>query len=937
MSNTQTSDSPNLDREDPATLEQSTRRQWSLVGHLLHLPPLETIASENQRVVAGRIANFISTVRGGVANAGVLRNVLHGEYLNRIQNIEQVNAVNEPVRAAGSNLNIRTAEAWLQTIYANFSEQELKNMISTLPASILPINTERRWEGTANFGATGTPPVGGLDYDFSIDLTHSIWRTGNQQAIQQRLVGRTPAEAGMICDYTDELTANDAITIFASTCNVVNPLLSLKQIVLENIPTAGQRSIVDLSFLIRNNPEIANMNANAMRIELQGNSFAIFRRCFRRINANTSEVLDTGVAALNGMIPLIVNGLFAHESRRPADVFGSRELSLDRAIERRQPVEQLVSGSASNRELLLALAMIQRDPAAASALETSQSNVTTIRSRLVANDVMLDAAQALKDLKEAKTPLNNNNTIDDGIAAMQYIATSASGASVPGNINLYTSPPLTAGQYAQAVASGLPASYTYTNTVATLGIGGVVITPAKNNLDSFLKIAEQAQQKIKQYEESRERIEKIHNALQSMISMLRQGSVTEAQLATGTNYNDLRRFIVNGAGNYEVQDDQIVRAMNIAEVIRQFNRALREANPDSRTDLRDLSYYEKQRETIIGELEKAEAGQQSGLNGSEACRAVVERGLSHEGLRDQELKDTAQYMFNSIQKTRESESDLRMYADRQFADGEDNQNAQSSWNNGKSFRSFWTLGMRRTDFYNTYLQNLQNDVTRFGFDLATPNAQHNFGNHLLPHLIDVYFRTKAMTELDPKDPHYLPSSETIVRFQRQLYMHIVDRAQRSFDRSTGMTTEELNAFRSRGLNIEVDKLPTMTIQERMSYVREFMGNTEAYMNDATNKKNFDRLVNGAYSPIQEAIERHRWRSPATWITKAWNVVTGPFASAAGAGVGHVWNKKKDIAVYAAIGTAALPVPFVGTALGAGYGYLKGLGKNKAASTNAQTS
>ncbi len=929
MSDKQTPDSTNLDREDPATLEQSTRRQWSLIGHLLHLPPLETIASEDQRIVAGRIANFMSTVRGGVADRALLRNELHEAFEARLENMLDVNEDNEPIRAASTNLNARTAEAWLQTIYAHFDEEELRNMIRELPASILPVTRDGTWQMR---NITIGPSVGA---DFSINLsspTNAIWKTGDRQAITRRLENRTLAQAGIVqlagvplVDRNYVLTTADIDAIFASTCNVVDPLLSLGQMQLENQPVRNEKVIIDLAAIVRMNPHVMHWNQAQMTAGFQTRLANSFQRFTRHVDMRNGTMLPP---ITNAQIPAIIQALFRQNGRDPANPFGESLSSLDDAIKNRQPVDRLVSGNASNRELILALAMIQRDPAAAGALEASQTSITSIRSRMIANDGLFEAAQAVKDLRSAALPKKAPNTIAPGIAAMNAIIRNASGTHAVGPVHLYIVPPapgaLPPDEHAEAVASRIPPQLDFTITSpVVLATPTTPAVPEKNNQERFNKIIEQAQKNIEEYNDADEKIQKIENILQTMLTQIQASGITVAQLTTGTNYATLARYIIGG-GAFGVQRNQIDNRMNTTEVVRQFNRALREANPDSRTDLRDFSYYEKQRETIADELTKAEAGQKSNLNGSEACRAVVERGLSHEGLRDKELNDTVQYMFNSIQRNRESESDLRMYAERQFPDGEDDHEAEHHWEHGKSFTSFWTLGLHRRNFYGQYLQNLANDQTRFGFDLADHHVQnYNFNTRLLPNLIDIYFRTKAMTELDPHDPHYLPSSETVVRFQRQLYMHILDRAERSFNRSTGMNNEELNAFRAKGMNIDVSKLPAMTGEERRGYIRGFLNDTGAYMSDATNKKNFDMLVNRAYRPIQRRIDTHRRLSPATWALNTWNYVGKPVTKLLGITAAQGWGNKKNIATYAAIGAAATaPFVFIGAPIGAAYGFFK---------------
>lgn len=830
-------DATMLDREDHESLGASTTRQWELLGHLLHLPPIHTLANENQQVVASRIARFVSDVRGGVVDRALLRNELQEAYVNRFNAIQRVDADADPIRAATTSPNTVVAEAWLQTIYENFGEGELRNMIRDLPASILPTTGSRRWEGEAN--------LGGADIPIIIDLSHPAWRTGDQRAIVRRLTDRTPAQVGITTTYADPLSEPEAQSIFASRCRVVDPLLPVGQVQIENRPVRGESVVIDLAPMIRRNPRFARLNAAQMTAELRAH-YPIFERYSRHINMRTGAELP---AIPVGGIGPIVDALFDQQSRNRADPFGAREVTLTTAIQNRQPIERLITGTASNRELLLALSMIQRDPAAAAVLEQQQAATEEIRTRMTTNENLLHTASAIRDLSAAQLPPLNHTDLTVMIHNTTNVITNIAGGAAAAHgvvVDFATN----ADEQAAARRARIPLTLRRVNTPpVTHTVTGVTVTPERDNWEQFQRLIDQGQQTLISYEDAEHRIETIQRMLETMIASLQERGITPAQIA-GADYAYLRQVICQAA--YGVVIDEIGPNLNVAELSRQFIRALREANPANRVGLRDITFYEQEQGRLSTQLNEAMTHtlDEGAPVGSEACRRVVERGLSHEGLRDNELKDTVDYMFNAVQRNRESVQDLRMYADRDIPDGDDDHHAIEHWEHGKTYRPLRRI-FRITHPHEEYIHNLAN-AANLGFDLN--GGAEQFQNVRLSRLVDTYFRVDHLSKLPESDPYRLPRSEAIVTFLRNLYIAIGDRAQKSFNRATGMTNAELDEWRATGLGVKVEDLPTMSIQERLALVRSFLQNTNDYMSDGTNKNNLDRMVHRAYHNIQVGIE-----------------------------------------------------------------------------------
>lgn len=899
MADKQTFDPLTLDREGLEAQERSTRDQWSLLAHLLHMPTsIESLDGIAQRIVARSIAERIAATRGGLANIPEIEELLLGSFREHLRSVEQPNPATEPVRAAATRPAVRRAEAWLRTIYEHFGEQELRQMILELPASIRPIaatDPPGRWQSSVGIN------IGGHTDTITIDLSHPIWRNGDRRVIAQALLGKLPGQCGILTTnpHPIPLVEADIESIFNSECPVIDPMLPVGQITLENIlGLVNERIVVDVASLIRTNPGCANNDATALH------AAANFEQCITRFDTRTGEQLIFGVLTAAQRLA-IANALFNQLSRDVTRPFASREVTLDTAIQQRQPIDRLVSGNATNRELILALSMIQRDPAAAGSLEQERgktadfiarrsiaaslkefeaaqpisippplSNDITYRqcmdmhtaltapiaglvteeSRWNAADAAYQAAKQTDEreerLWEADRAQHDKEDARFNAAEANYASSLTNHATMVARAPMGTPPIALPTRHILVPPGALrarPVPTAHTPVFTPIVLAAPVPSTVRSIEELRTKLAELrtlqrdldvAQSKFLDRVTSLEEFRTALNAIPiadvdgtfpNFSRLVTAGGVIPTLLRATTNFAplavEIRNKFPNGLDTPEIYDNKIAE-------------------------------------------EKGKNSNNSAV-GSEACRAVVERGLSHQGLRDAELKDTVDYMFTTIQRDGEATRDLEMYAERAIPDGLDDHVAEHDWNHGVShslWSQFWLGNTRVSRFFglhhNTfhdYIHELA-EPNNLGFDLHSHQTP-DFRQFRLSRLIEMYFNALHLTELPDSDPHHVPKTESVVRNLRALHTTICDRSQRSFQRASGMNDAELNEMRAAGMNVKAEDLPRMTYQDRLQLVHSFLNNREAYMSDGTNKTNFDRMVERAYRPIRREIDAVEMTNP----------------------------------------------------------------------------
>ncbi len=926
---------PALDREDEGAIASSVSQQWIRISHLLGLPSLHALQNDNAeaQLVGQRIADHIVRVRGNLGDRDGIRDLLLENY-ERERDMALAATVDPSIpHATTRHPNIALAEAWLKTIYSNLSESDIRGMIDQLPAAIRPVDGSRNWRAS-NIN-TAIPPAIELKEIF-INLDSGHWRSGTRQQITQRIVGLTPAQADIIYDPPvppiATITPEIADQIFASQYECVDMQVANREVILLHVPRRDERVVIDLPGLIRNDPNIAAMDEPALQTH-----FTIFPDIYSRF---VTTIQADGSTTTPPAPARIVGPMFAQLQRNAAQALCAQTMSLDAALTQRAPMERLLASTTDNRELLLALATIQRDPSAANVLTMSNASYENVnRRRRVAEAVemmrgwtpitlpaQLRAESTFQQIRNARGQLGIHiNTLE---AAEQYWATAdahyqAQKAAYDLDLNQWQSEKdefdrqqSAWNQYNVAVASARssaaaltppafavpapirsrpvftqrPAQFAPLTLLAPYAATVGSVEEARNRITEYRNLYDQMNAVLQEIQTREDAILEVYEALQQM-NITNFPAVfprLNALVTPGTPPT------INGAA--------LTANMSYAPLAKEIQNTI----PDG---LKSAADYE---EDLKAEREKLKP-----MEGSDACWAVIRRGLENQGLRGEELDHTVQYMQSQVERRPESVRDLEQLMESALPySGDPNDVAEQRYNEGKTFR-------HRFRRVNPYRHTLNRLFTEGNIGL-TLNADPRQRQYPVSRLIHAYFRTKYLMSLPPENPLHLPESQEIVGFLRRLHMAILDRMQLSFRRSAAISNRAMRELRAAGMEIQESDVPKMSATERMEALQNYLVTGGGYYDQY--KGTIEKIAERVNRPLREAKTRHDGRAarrkrdlarPFQFLGKAgatggnWLIGNGaPYNPATWPGktVRGTWNNKGSIALGAAAGIFIPPWP-----------------------------
>lgn len=686
-----------LDRENDEARKQSVRREWNALQHMLHLPRIEDLGNGEINVHES-ITNLIFDVRGALSNRAQINAEVLRSYTLESQRVGD---------AVAPDRSINIAQAWLNVIHANLTEEDIRGLIQNLPAAIQTLRTNpRNWITNNPVTFAGPPPCTGL---VRIDLDHPVWAHGSRQEITARLLDQRPDRVGIrfmaaLTPVGRTLNAQDIDAIFTATDDVIDPRLSLRPI--EYNISANRRLSLDLPTLVRDNPDFAGFNRTQLDAHLQAMIGPDLDAYCAVIDRRTGNRVPITLAIASD----IAQEVFTQLNLRSNNRLLARRVTLDNAIAARQPIDRLLSTSADNRELMIALATIQRDPTAASAIPQDQT--ARIQGDIQQNLQNLRTAQIIKNVEQLPLSEYTLEQIEESEDVLNDIAARASGG--PGlpngaRVHIIHSPahrPITTRRgvaLTQVQANAIAARFGIRRESIHRSITVDVRNGTRENSAEFQAIIDLTVKGQEKLDESRNRLNNIRTNLDQLINSITENGFRDGTTIPNATYPLINRFLVQppvripfvpgpiAPGTLAVQADQIDRNINLNALTAEVRLLLRNRQP--RLDLRDVDFYQKRQE----ELEKqqrdnAEAGNQ-GLNGSEACWAVIRQGLINQGIRGPELEKTLMEMRNRVQASPESIRDRASLVDAAFPwDGEDETDRHNleHWNHGREGRAIST-------------------------------------------------------------------------------------------------------------------------------------------------------------------------------------------------------------------------------------------------------
>ncbi|MDD4319697.1 MAG: DUF456 domain-containing protein [Candidatus Peribacteraceae bacterium] len=871
-----------LDREDPSAQRQSTRQQWNALSHLLHLPTFQELqnAPLQQQQVAQNIANVIATVRGQAGQADQIRELLLGEF--GVQNLADTGASGTPPLANRlPDTQFAIADAWLNVIYRNITEEDVRQMVNQLPLAIRVADGTDGQYWNATGVDLGIPPPRNVQ----IDLRHPLWATGTQAEIQRKLVGMSPEQAGITLDPAapagTELDAAMVGILFGLKQNVIDPQLPVRQMELPGFPAAGNRTIIDLPGLLRQNSAIASMDLGALQTYFTGLGSVVFDQNIQAFTNAGVRIIPFPPAAITG----VLTRMFQAMSRSPGAALCAKQSTLSNAVREKEPLNKLLAGSADNRELLLALTTIQRDPSSLAVLQQASAEATLLNGQLTENEQLLSTALAAKELKTMQPPPLSQAQLGDGVNAMRKVMQFASGGAgleTGTVINLRTgmaTPPGGGTPYSVGGGGGgvglTPAEVNEANRAGLASILTRIVVPnvrtgeiQRDNSDAFQKVVEQAQKMVDKYEEDLRKIGNIAGALTTM-----GNTMADREVRNIASYPLLTRYFNWTGGVPPAQPTFIVNAGDIdatfngAALEREYRNALLLGNPAKSLNLEEVDSYEKKKSELMEKLKEASAKAKLEAGPNDAW-AVVQRGLEHQGLRGKGLDNTLKYMKTRVELTPESARDTQALVEAAYPylpPAEDEQRTLREWAGGRNYRTAASLWMERYNVWEEYRNRLFSPE-RLG--IGWGEQFENDRRIPVSRLVDAYFRMKYLQNLPETDPRRLPQSRDIVQRMRRLHGTIIRRAQEHYRYASGMSDEDIRQLRGQGLETDPKAAAGMTATERLQAIHSFLQDGDAAYSEK-NKDVIEKMADGAYRPVRQRIESHE-RSIQRTKNYAWN-------------------------------------------------------------------
>jgi len=819
-------------REDWEGQLKSTEQQFNAIAYLLGVSRTE-VADADARANESlkRIVDHMVNVRGRIAERAALYNVLRETYAQQLGVAEARLQTQEATLSDPERRGYAVAEALLHTVDTHLKKEEIRAFLQEAPTAIRPV--DGKWKVNVSLGGIGT--------DIEIDLTHQDWKSGDQETIRKKLIGRRPSEVGIATTppYNAPLKPEDVAEIFKSECDIISQRMPQWDLELSDFPAAGQRTMVDVARMLREAPQVANMNQATLEGELGGTLSTLYYNCVRAFDENSNRITPQPAP------PAILPGLFAH-LHRTGRTFAQESSSLTDAIERRAAVENLVKSDATNRELLLALAAIRRDPTAADVIEFT-SEGENIAKELEAENSLLQAARAVESIGGADEPNYSPNEIKRGEKIMNTVIqnaatyegySSATDQLLP--VDLFTG--LTGPDLAAAQKTGIRQNinFEYKTKLGT--------SPASSNIDVFRKIAEKAQEKLQEFTAESQKIDAIEVFLNDLGATLRERGIQPGALLAA-DYPKLRQYLkfTGTPPFFGARRSQIGSKLRTDKVplIEEFKKALKDAPPDPDRQvksLRSVVHYEQEVQDISGRLDEAESRTPETFEGSEACWNVIRQGLENQGLRKEEVESTIKYMRAHAEMTPDFRRELDGYAQRDIEPHDPE--AVEEWNRSHGFRQILLLGVRGTKPLQQYMNNL---FTRENVGLTIQEGQ-NPGSHPLPRIIDAYHRTKYLVERIG-EPYRLPYSQEITQFLRNLHREILERSHKSGLKGMGLKEEDRATVEEAGASDD------MTPWKRLQAIRSNLVEGGAEYAQKQGEK-IDRMARLAYRPIERAQQRH---------------------------------------------------------------------------------
>lgn len=573
----------------------------------------------------------------------------------------------------------------------------------------------------------------------------------------------------------------------------------------------------------------------------------------------------------------------------PTAVFRNR--SLTDSINDRHAMSQMIAG-ASTRESMLALATLRRDPSAIRAIENHDQDEDDLRGHLAANEMhkrWAESAQALQGLAVNEHSEGDITAAEDIARTAIQNAANGLAANDGDPVVLYDASVL--GANILSIVGAIPPSIIRQKSAAVPPGTRAAPTAQRDNQAEFRAASQKAHEILRNLQQERQRLRDLERCLRDLVSALVQqvvpiGSINPAQ------YPQVHAFLTNLATvpapttpAYEVQVNAIRRGdINLPSLVNEVRLLLRTEGTD-RLALQEPAHYASRSTDLMRQIEQLRNNPPRDQNGSDACWAVIRRGLSHEMRLPEnspEIDSIIGVTRTISDRTNQTRSAIESITRRMIPAhrGIENAEAYRKWNNdpARYFPSgilgrvarIWDDELGSADVWPLYRDNLFNE-RHIGLRLDEDPMRRSIP---LNRVVETYFKLDYLLNDTELGHLRLPQSRELYDFLRRLREAILARAQEGYYLRTGISEDVAQVLR------EQDNGQHPQGMTRIELVNEDVINRmrNNYLRD--NSTAIKEMAESAYWPIQRRRER-KDKSDQRWNRNVERGATGAAVAATG--------------------------------------------------------
>jgi hypothetical protein len=740
---------------------RAVNAEWEAVRHLLHLPDISRL-SGIERLVVGDVYRIVRSIR----SEGIVSTVL--ETLERDVAAAKKNA--DPRITDGEGIAV--ADFILkQIVYKDLTPEDLRNLVTT------EIQGENGGPDVALEGVT----IDGAPRDFTVNFTVDPWSKGDPDSIKNALKGKLwdvahglgiPTPNFATLPYT--ITEDDIDAILASAPRTADTQLPRSAIRLRSPhdPTGNTDVLVNVQGIL-SSPVLADENASIMATKLHGNNTLlnqVFK--FRSVDPSRTPKPPSSEAEIKQILDALYERLGKTNLNQPLRV---RETSLDQLIKRRAAMDKLMGSDASNKEIMLAVGLMDTDPTLVDELLAKSNKQKDLDDKIATAKAMMEASAAIKSLRESPIPSFAPDEIDAGKNVLRKaIIQLTAGLSAPDSRDVQIHG-TAAGREKQILDDlNIPTSIPREKK-SPVGKGAA----PTDNADVYKFYQKVAQQSLDAYVEADKLLKSTVERLGKIILLLQKHDISVADLAP---HSELTKYLIDVSASpakFGVQRAKIDAAFDADALSRELDTLLNDKSKGFKNPIvlksteehkSEYDALQEQRKKILTSGGKAELG------GSDDCWKIVQKSLEKQGLRPEEVKAAILHMQSRADLSQDISKEVSRYALQEFpiVPGSEDE-IQDAWHKDPARKQYADFFEKK--FKSSLWAEYGKALFRRNPDAIGMRLTDNPRTMPIQTVEKAYFITKHLYNLPSDDPRKLPQNPDVNSFLRKCHRALLDKAQ----------------------------------------------------------------------------------------------------------------------------------------------------------------